>query len=117
MRRFIMAWSPTQSGYMNPGRFFPGCSGQLVVGGVTGVFIPYSSLESYGTSTSGDVRELAYSILDKVASGMAILSTANKPTKFTISKSVSATETSAQKTYIVVSSLNAINTIYDIQDE
>lgn len=112
-----MPWSPSQSGNMNPGRYLPGCSGSVVVNGATGVFIPYSALESYNASTSGDIRELTYSILDKVASGISALSTANKPTKFTITKNVSASETSAQKTFSIVFNLNSANTVYDVQDE
>jgi hypothetical protein len=112
-----MPWSPTQSGNMNPGRFLPGCSGSIVVGSATGIFIPYSALESYNASNSGDIRELTYSILDKVASGISALSTVNKPAKFTVTKSVSAGETSAQKTFSIVFNLNSSNTVYDVQDE
>lgn len=112
-----MPWSPSQSGNMNPGRFLPGCSGSVVVGSATGVFIPYSALESYNTATSGDIRELTYSILDKVASGFAILSTADRPAKFTISRNTTAGETSAQKTFSIVFNLNSSNTRYDVQDE
>jgi hypothetical protein len=112
-----MPWSPTQSGNMNPGRFFPGCSGQVVVGGLTGVFIPYSALESYKTATSGDIRELTYSILDKVTSGIASLNSSDRPSQFSISRSTVISDTTAQKTFTVTIGLNASNTTYDVRDE
>jgi hypothetical protein len=102
---------------MNPGRFFPGCSGQLVVGGVTGVFIPYSALESYGTATSGDIRELTYSMLDKVASGIAALSSNDRPEYFSVSRSTIISDTTAQKSFSITTGLNASNTRFDVRDE
>lgn len=113
-----MPWSPTQSGNMSPARFFPNVQITDPAGGTnSGIFIPFSNLESYKVTTSGDIREFAYSVLDKVASGIAVLTTSNRPTKFNISKNVSASETSAQKTFIVSFNLNSANTVYDVQDE
>ena len=111
-----MAFSPTESGFLNPGRFFTGCSGSVVVNGVTGVFIPHSSLESYKNATSGDVRELTYSILDAVVTGLNNLST--KSEKMVCNRSISfVNETTVRKTYNVSVDLNAANTTYDVKDE
>jgi hypothetical protein len=113
-----MPWSPSQSGNMNPRNFFAGLTLVDPLGGTnSGVFIPFSNLESYKAANSGDIRELTYSILDKVASGISALSTANRPAKFTVIKNVSAGETTAQKTFSIVFNLNAANTVYDVQDE
>lgn len=113
-----MPWSPTQSGNMSPARFFPNVQITDPAGGTnSGIFIPFSNLESYKVTNSGDIREFAYSVLDKVASGILALSTINRPTKFTITKTVSASETSAQKTFSINFNLNSANTIYDVQDE
>ncbi len=111
-----MPWSAAQSGNMNPGRFFAGCSTSS-----TGIFIPYSALESYKVGTSGDVRELVYSILDVVSSGIGSLSglpNQPKPANFGITRTLSLTsDTTAQKRYTVTVELNASNTQYDVEDE
>jgi hypothetical protein len=108
-----MAWSPSQSGNMNPGRFFPGCSGTA-----NEIVIPYSALESYNASTSGDIRELTYSFLDVVTSGINALSAQNRPTKFNISRTYnSLNETTVRKTYTVTTDLNISNVNYDVVDE
>jgi hypothetical protein len=102
----------------NPGRFFAGCSGTVVIGGVTGVFIPHSSLESYGSSNSGEIGELLYSVMDKVASGILALPSDDRPSRYRITRSTSSTgDTSVQKTFSVSFDLNARNTVYDLQSE
>jgi hypothetical protein len=49
-----MSFNPAPSGY------FPNINMGQVVSGTTGVFIPWSNLENINSSTSGDVRQLAY---------------------------------------------------------
>ena len=100
----------------NPGRFFTGAN-TVSVSSVSGIFIPFSSLESYSIATSGDIRELTYSVLDKVTDGIANLGS-DAPTKMSISRSTSsAGNGKAQKIYTVTFDLNASNTVYDVQDE
>ena len=124
-----MPWNLTQSGNLNPksNRFFPNAvfldsagTSQSITGTGSGIFIPFGDLESYKVTTSGDIRELVYSIVDKVAIGIASLSglpNQPKPERFTIFKSVSATETSASKTFTIGFNLNSSSTVYDVQDE
>lgn len=125
-----MPWTPTQSGNLFPtaSRFFPNAvilnnagASQSITGTGSGIFIPFSNLESYKQPTSGDIRELVYSILDTVHTGMASLSglpNQPKPTNFSITRSLSLTsDTTVQKRYTVTIDLNAANTQYDVEDE
>lgn len=123
-----MPWSPTQSGNMFPGRnvFFPGLiAGPTTVTGTSGVFIPFSALESYNVGNSGEVGELVYSIVDKFYSGMASLSgtvtgtaAEDLPTKFTVTRQTALTsDTTASKTFNVTFSMNVSSAKYDLQSE
>lgn len=47
----------------SPTGYFPN-----IITSSSGVFIPYSDLESYKVNTSGDIRQLTYSFVDAVAS-------------------------------------------------
>ena len=71
-----MSFNPSPTGY------FPGiqCS-------ASGVFIPYSNFESYKVGTSGDIRELIYSFIEKVSDVYSDLVTADQSTQTTIRKS------------------------------
>ncbi len=125
-----MPWTPTQSGNLNPiaSRFFANAvilntagASQSITGTGSGIFIPFSSLESYNVTTSGDIRELVYSMLDVVHNGMASLSglpNQPKPANFGVTRSLSLTsDTTAQKRYTVTIDLNALSTKYDVEDE
>lgn len=126
-----MPWSPTQSGNLNPvsNRFFanavilnaPGASQSLAGATGSGIFIPFSNLESYKVATSGDIRELAYSLMDKIYDGIASLSglpNQPKPANFTLTRTLSSTgDTTVQKRYTLTIGLNASNTVYDVEDE
>lgn len=97
-----MAFNPSPTGYFN--NINP--SGEI--GGVTGVFIPYSDLESYdlavvtGTA-SGDNRQLLYSFLDAFTDEYLSLATADKPSQITITRSATVpSDTVVRKTYTVV---------------
>jgi hypothetical protein len=73
-----MSFNPAPTGY------FPNINVGEVVSGVTGVFIPWSDLEAFDTSTSGDVRQLAYSFNQGMYNGYSGLATADKPDEMTI---------------------------------
>jgi hypothetical protein len=79
-----MSFNPYPTGY------FPNINVTGVIGGVTGVFIPYSDLESFNytvaTSNSGDIRQLVYSLIEPVADEYLSLATADKPTQMTVSR-------------------------------
>lgn len=82
-----MAFDAAPSGY------FSGINTAAVVGGATGVFIPYSDLESYNStvavSESGDIRELVYSIVEAYTDVYLGLSTSDRPANLTASRSSS----------------------------
>lgn len=82
-----MAFNPAPSGY------FPGINTGAVVSSVTGVFIPWSNLENFNASTSGDIRQLVYAFNDAVATKYLNLATADKPSKMTIRLSESVPST------------------------
>ena len=120
-----MPWSPSQSGNLNPSasRFF-GSSTRILDpdnGTNSGIFIPFSSLESYKASTSGDVRELLYSVLDKVHTGIASLSglpNQPKPSQYSSTRTLASTgDNTSQKRFNVTFDLNASNTVYDVSEE
>lgn len=78
-----MPFNPSPTGY------FVGIqnlsSGDTV--GTSGVFIPYSNLESYNTSTSGDVRQLLYSFLERFTDIYITLPVADRSSQITLNRS------------------------------
>lgn len=87
---------------ISPVNYFPD-----MVAGASGVTIPYSNLESYKAATSGDVRELGYSFLERVADTYLALSTANKSSKFGVTRTASiVNDTTIRKVYTVTVDLN-----------
>lgn len=78
-----MAFNPSPTGYFSG--ILTLASGNSVA--TSGVFIPYSDLESYNPATSGDIRQLVYSLVNAVSTKFSSLATADKPGKMTISKS------------------------------
>jgi len=76
-----MAFNAAPSGY------FPGINTGAIVGGATGVFIPYEDLENYDTTTSGDIRQLAYAFNEAIADTYLNLATTDRPSEMTISRS------------------------------
>jgi maltose-binding protein MalE len=84
-----MPFNPSPTGY------FPGLTTSS-----SGVFIPYTALESYKVNTSGDVRQLAYSFLDAFTNKYNSLLTADKTDKIAITSSWTAqSETVLRKVY------------------
>jgi hypothetical protein len=81
-----MAYNP------HPSAYFPNCEVSS-----TGIYIPYTDLESYKISTSGDVRQLAYSFLDAVATPYLGLGINDRPDQITISRSWQAVSDSTIK--------------------
>lgn len=121
-----MAFSPSQSGNMFPGRsvFFPGLiAGTGTVTGTSGIFIPFAALESYNVGNSGEVGELVYSIVDKFTTGLNNLSgvptaTDDLPTKFSTSRQTSLTsDNTATKTFALSFDLNVSSARYDLREE
>lgn len=125
-----MPWTPAQSGNLNPAtsRFFPNAvilnspgTSQSITGTGSGIFIPFSNLESYKVATSGDVRELAYSIVDKVNNGLAALSGLPDQPQSTIFKIAKSTQLLATNSfgnrYVIDVTLTGANTVYDVSDE
>lgn len=103
-----------------PTGYFANINVTGVIGGVTGVFIPYSDLESFdytvATSGSGDIRELVYSINEAVADEWLSLSTANRSSQMTISRTSSVPEDNIlRKVYTITLNLDFGN--LDVTDE
>jgi len=71
-----MAYDP------HPSAYFPNCEVSS-----TGIYIPYEDLESYTVNTSGDIRQLAYSLLDAVATPYLALGINDRPDQMTINRS------------------------------
>lgn len=93
-----MPFNPSPTGY------FTGiqntASGDAVT--TSGVFIPYINLESYNTTTSGDIRQLVYSFLEKVSDTYFSLATADRPSQLTINKSaVIPNDNTIRNTYTI----------------
>jgi len=85
----------------------------------TGITIPYSALESYTSSTSGDVREFIYSVLEKVADTVLALPTTGvnaRWSKLSVNRSTNViNDETLRKTYTVGIDLNIQN--LDVVDE
>ena len=66
----------------------------------TGVFIPYTDLESYNINTSGDVRQLAYSFIDAFANEYLSLPSSGKSDEVNVTRIWSAqSDTVLRKVY------------------
>lgn len=86
----------------------------------TGITIPFADLESYKVSTSGDVRELIYSFLEKVSDVVNALPATgvgnSKPTKVSVLKSTNVlNEDTLRKTFSIGIDLNIQS--LDVVDE
>lgn len=76
IRKVIMSFNPSPTGY------FPNA-----VIDYMGIFIPYTDLESYNLSTSGDIRQLAYSFNKNLSDVYEALTVDNKSTEMILSSS------------------------------
>lgn len=93
-----MAFDPSPTGY------FPNINPSGEIAGVTGVFIPYSDLESYDydvvVSNTGDIRQFMYSIMEAFSDEFYSLATDNRSTNLTVSRSSSVpSDTTIRKVY------------------
>lgn len=93
-----MAFDPSPTGY------FPNINPSGEIGGVTGVFIPYSDLESYDydvvVSSTGDIRQLIYSFIEAVSDRQLEIPTADRPAQLTITRtSTVPTDDTIRKNY------------------
>jgi hypothetical protein len=116
-----MPLSPVQSGQLNPASNFffgSGCTTSLSFSGSGGIFIPSGALESYKTGTSGDVRELLYSVLDKINSGLTAMGANTSTNKLNATSTISFLDSSSvRKSYGVNVDLNMTGMTYDVKDE
>jgi len=80
-----MVFNPSPTGY------FPNINVTGIINSVTGVFIPYSDLESFdytvATSESGDIRQLVYSFVEAVSDKYLSLVTTDRPSQLLLSRS------------------------------
>lgn len=85
----------------------------------TGITIPYSALESYSSATSGDVRELIYSFLEKTADVVLALPTTGTSArwgKVGVNRSTTVlNDETLRKTYTISVDLNIQS--LDVVDE
>lgn len=98
-----MPFNPSPTGY------FAGIA-NLATGDTapaSGVFIPYTSLESYNASTSGDIRQLVYSFIESVYDEYVSLATADRPAQMTVSRTSSVpSDNIIRNTYTVIVNLS-----------
>jgi hypothetical protein len=98
-----MPFNPSPTGYFN-GILNLG-SGQYV--STSGVFIPYSALESYNPSTSGDIRQLMYSMIEGYTDVYLGLASADRPSQLTVSRSsIVPGDNLVRKTYTFTANLD-----------
>ena len=82
----------------------------------TGITIPYSALESYSSSTSGDVREFIYSVLEKVADTVLAVPATGRWGKVSVVRSTSVVnDETLRKSYTIGVDLNIQS--LDVVDE
>ena len=82
----------------------------------TGITIPYSALESYSSSTSGDVREFIYSVLEKVTDAVLAVPATGRWSKVTVNRGTSVvSDETLRKTYTISVDLNIQS--LDVVDE
>lgn len=93
-----------------------GVFGTGITVGASSITIPYSALESYNSSTSGDVREFIYSFLEKVADTVLALPATGRWGKVTVTRGTSVVnDETLRKTYNVAIDLNIQS--LDVVDE
>jgi hypothetical protein len=93
-----------------------GVFGTGITVGASSITIPYSALESYNSSTSGDVREFVYSFLEKLADTVLELPATGRWSKVTVGRSVSVVnDETLRKTYNIICDLNIQS--LDVVDE
>jgi hypothetical protein len=118
-----MPLSPGQSGQLNPGSttfFGPSVSAVagITINGASGIYIPFTALESYKMGTSGDVRELLYSIVDKINTGLTTMGINTSSNKVSTTSNISFLDaTSVRKSYGINIDLNVTGMTYDVKDE
>lgn len=105
-----MSFNPAPTGY------FPSIDLATGIGGVSGVFIPYSDLESFKSNTTGDVREFVYSFVEKLSDVWLNLAAGDRSQKMVITRTSSIIDDNTlRKTYTVRLDLN-LGTM-DVTDE
>jgi len=69
---------------ISPTGYFSG-----IIPSSTGVYIPYTALESYNASTSGDIRQLVYSFMESVADKYLDLPSSGTSTQMKVTRTSS----------------------------
>lgn len=118
-----MPLTPTQSGQLNPSSsifFGSSCvAGNAInVTSGSGIFIPFSALDSYKGAVSGDIREFFYSVVDKINNGLTQVGINSYGYKVNSTRTTSyLSDTAVRRNYNINIDLNTANTTYDVQDE
>lgn len=87
---------------ISPTGYFPN-----IVPSSTGVFIPYTNLESYDATTSGDIRQLVYSFIESVADQYLSLPSSGLSNQMSITRSASVpSDNVVRKVYTVTMNLS-----------
>jgi hypothetical protein len=97
-----MAFDPSPTGYFPSWTIL--ASGDSV--GQSGVFIGFTDLETYNSATTGDVRQLLYSVVEAYTDKHLSLVTADRPNQVTITRTSSVpAEDVIRKTYSITINL------------
>jgi hypothetical protein len=82
---------------ISPTGYFSG-----IIPSSTGVYIPYTALESYKVGTSGDIRQLVYSFIEAIADKYLTLPSSGTSTQMSITRSASVpSDNVVRKVYTV----------------
>jgi len=71
---------------VSPTGYFPNIVTNAVVSAATGIFIPYTDLESVDSSTRNDIRQIVYSFMEAVADEYLSLPTGSGSTQIGITR-------------------------------
>lgn len=80
-----MPFNPSPTGY------FPNINVAQVVGGVTGVFIPWDDLIRFDVNSSGDIRQFFYSVNERMYQGYSNVSSSGLSSKMNVQRNASFT--------------------------
>lgn len=69
-----------------PTGYFPNIVTNAVVSAATGIFIPYTDLESVDSSTRNDIRQIVYSFMEAVADEYLSLPTGSGSNQLSVTR-------------------------------
>ena len=97
-----MAFDPSPTGYFPSWTIL--ASGDSV--GQSGVFIGFTDFDTYNSATTGDVRQLLYSLIEAYTDQHLSLVTADRPSQVTITRTSSVpSEDILRKTFSITVNL------------